>query len=674
MKKAFTPQELWRFSYLSWPRLSPDGKQAAVVIKKPEADGVCRPRVRVMETENGSIVYESPAGVHESQPRFLPDNTLALLSDASGEYQVWFVQGEIREQKTFLRHGVNRFDTVSGVIAFEATLWPEEIQAGTAFQEMTPEEKEAWESELALRPYVAEDLTYKMDEWFGMRKGEKSAVGLYRPEGASLLPLDGMEAVCPALSPDGQTAAFFAYPHHGAKGRQAELALWQEGEALFYPSSDQIYIPSQAPVFSTDGNSLWAPVYRRFGDGYSQTLIRFDLKKKGAYSYYPDLTQDACCSGVNEAVISRTENGENASCFSLLKDRAVFLSAHKGRTKLCSVSLNDPKQIEEMNLPYQDITGFAMNEKGNLAVLSATGQTPADLYADGRRLTDEHAWLSDFAPPETREYTVPSRDGKAELQYFLTLPKDYEPGKAYPAVLDIKGGPETMYGQGYWHEFHALSAAGFAVIHGNPRGSAGFGRIFCADGVCWKHEAMHDLMDMCLDAVKRGIVDQTRIGVTGGSYGGYMTLKLISKTDFFSAAAGQRILANPATSYGTGDMGWISSGEIPARFSMLNYLRDRAHGSSASRVDQIKVPLLLLHGYRDYRCSFEQSEQIFIPLKERHPEVPVQLVMFPKENHALTRTGNMKAQVRHLREIVDWFKRYLTEKEEAPNETACHDQ
>ena len=672
-KKTFTPQELWRFSYLSWPQVSPDGKRVAVVIKKPDADGVCRPRVRVMETANGGIVYESPEGVHESQPRFLPDDTLALLSDASGENQVWFVKDKIREQKTTLRHGVNHFDVQCGTIAFEATLWPEEVEAGTAFQEMTPAEKEAWEKEIALRPYVAEDLVYKMDEWFGMRKGEQSAVGLYGPGGTFLLPLDGVEAIFPALSPDGQAVAFFAYPHTGAKGRQAELALWKDGGLVAYLSTDQMMIPAQAPVFSAEGNSLWAPAYQRFEDGFSQTLIRFDLQAQGAFSYIPDLTEDVGCSGVNEAVAGRTENGENASCFALLKDKVVFLSAHQGKTKLCSVPFDAPGQVTEMALPDQDITGFAMNEKGNLAVLSGTDQAPADLYVDGRRMTDEHAWLSDFAPPETRAYTLPSRDGKAELQYYLTLPADYEPGKNYPGVLYVKGGPETMYGQGYGHELHVLSAAGFAVIHGNPRGSAGFGRGFCAGGVCWKDEAMHDLMDMCQDAVNRGIVNRNRIGVTGGSYGGYMTLKLISKTDFFAAAAGQRVLANPATSYGTGDMGWVSSEKIPERFSMLQYLRDRAHGSSASRVDQIKTPLLLLHGYKDYRCSFEQAEQMFIPLKERRPEVPVRLVMFPKENHALTRTGNMNAQVRHLQEIVDWFKRYLTGKEENPNETACHD-
>jgi dipeptidyl aminopeptidase/acylaminoacyl peptidase len=94
-------------------------------------------------------------------------------------------------------------------------------------------------------------------------------------------------------------------------------------------------------------------------------------------------------------------------------------------------------------------------------------------------------------------------------------------------------------------------------------------------------------------------------------------------------------------------------------------LVDRARGSNVSRVDQIDTPLLLLHGYKDYRCTFEQAEQMFIAMKERRPQIPLRLVMFPKENHALTRTGNMKSQARHLREIVDWMIAYLQEKEEA---------
>ena len=673
MKQQFTPHDLWRFSYLSWPQVSEDGRFAALTVRKPDALGLCRPSVRVIEVSSGKTVYETPEGRHESQPRFLPNGSLALLSDESGEDQVWLLEGGRREQKTFLRHGVRHYDIAAGVIAFEALLWPEEIEAGTVFSKMTPEEKTAWEKELELRPYVAEDLTYKMDEWFGMRKGERPVVGLYRGKEAFLLMPEGTESVYPALSPDGTCAAFYAYLGHGAHGRDAQLMLWRGGQVS--PVSEGLSFPaSQAPVFSLDGEALWTLAEQKFENGSSQALVRFNLLDESGPDWFPDLTQETAVGGVQEAVISRTENGENASCFAFLQDRVLFLTGWQGRTGLFSVSLKDPeRRAIPLSLPFEDITGFAVSPRGDLAVLAGDGQAPADLYLNGKQLTDEHAWLREYEMPRTEECRILSRDGKNELQYFLTYPAGYQEGNTYPAVLDIKGGPETMVGRGYWHEFHALAAAGFAVIHGNPRGSAGFGRAFRAGGICWRDEPMNDLMDMCLDAVRRGVVDQAHIGVTGGSYGGYMTVKLITKTDFFAAAAGQRVFVNPGTSYGTGDVGWVSAGEIPPHFTMLKYLQDRARGSNVSRVDQIRVPLLLLHGYKDYRCTFEQAEQLFIPLKERHPEVPLRLVMFPKENHALTRTGNMKAQERHLQEIVSWFVRYLQGKEETQDETQSHD-
>ncbi|MBQ9264110.1 MAG: S9 family peptidase [Clostridia bacterium] len=666
MKKQFTPQDVWKFSYLSWPALSADGQYTAVTVKKPDTGGVCQPRVRVLEARMGRVVYESPAGVREMQPRFTQDGRLYLLSDASGAYQVWQISLENGEriQKTSLRHGVNHYDARMGVIAFEATLWPEEIDDGTAFHEMTAEEKSAWEKELDSRPYVAEDLTYKMDEWFGMRKGEKPVIGLCDAKGQRLLTqFKDTEGVYPALSPDGEALAFFAYPHGGVKGRTAELMICRDdGKPAAQLTGDVMYTPSQAPVFSPDGKSVWALAYQQYENGYSQTAVRLDVAT-GKLAFVPDLTEETVCEGVNEMVAGRTENGENQSCLAVLANKLLFLGGFQGKTRLYAVSLDTPKKIEIYNDAFEDITGFCVNGRGDAAVLAGSFAAPADLYVNGKQLTDEHAWLSEYEMPITEEIHIPSRDGQAELRYFFTHPIGVE-GPA-PVVLDIKGGPDTMYAHAYWHEFHALAAAGFGVIHGNPRGSAGFGRAFCAGGVCWKDEPMNDLIDMCLDAIQRGWADEKRLGVTGGSYGGYMTLKLIGKTKYFAAAAGQRVFANPGTSYGTGDVGWVSAeGEVPPHFSMLQYLTDRARGSNVSRVDQIDTPLLLLHGYKDYRCTFEQAEQMFIAMKERRPQVPLRLVMFPKENHALTRTGNMNSQVRHLQEIVDWMGLYLKGKKE----------
>ena len=404
MKKQFAPHDLWRFSYLSWPQVSEDGHFAALVIRKPDPQGVCQPSVRVIDAASGETVYETPAGRHESQPRFLPDGTLTLLSDESGEYQVWTVKEGRRTQKTFLRHGVSHYAAAGGVIAFEAVLWPEEIAAGTAFAEMAPAEKEAWQAELALRPYVAEDLTYKTDEWFGMRKGERPVVGLYRGDEAFLLMPDGTESVYPALSADGCRAAFYAYPGKGTHGRDARLTLWREGDKQGTPVSSEVRFPAnQAPVFSPDGNSLWAPAYETFDGGMSQALARFDLLDGGKVTFFPDLAEETNVGGVNEYVISRTENGENDSCFAVLRDRVVFMTGWQGRTGLYSAAPNGDVKAEPVPLSCPDMTGFAMNGRGDLAVLSGSGRAPADLYLNGKRLTDEHAWLREYELPETEE-------------------------------------------------------------------------------------------------------------------------------------------------------------------------------------------------------------------------------------------------------------------------------
>ena len=150
-----------------------------------------------------------------------------------------------------------------------------------------------------------------------------------------------------------------------------------------------------------------------------------------------------------------------------------------------------------------------------------------------------------------------------------------------------------------------------------------------------------------------------------------MTVKLLEHTRHFAAGAAQRCLVDLATSYGTGDIGFVSAGEIPPHFRMLDYLEARARGSLITQIDRVQVPLLILHAFQDYRCGFEQGEQLFIAMKDRHPEIPCRLVMFPGENHSLTREGRLPNQIRHLREIVDWFVKYLQEEVRDHDETTA---
>ena len=133
------------------------------------------------------------------------------------------------------------------------------------------------------------------------------------------------------------------------------------------------------------------------------------------------------------------------------------------------------------------------------------------------------------------------------------------------------------------------------------------------------------------------------------------------ETDRFAAAVSQRSMSNPVTFYGCADSGYISSRRNPDGVYMLEYLKGKLEGAFVCSIDDVRTPLLILHGYRDQCCSFEQAEQLFTAMRERNPQTPVRLVMFPEENHEINRKGKLYNQIRHLEELVNWLKKYLEE-------------
>lgn len=729
--KQFTPATLCHFQYLSWPVLSPEGDLGAYVIKTPDAEsGNFIPQVCVIdfrsderEAENRQARLQriaDPAIADETEstgcifhtlepgsrnPYFVSNHQLLYIAPVNGEDQVFLVElkSEAKEtaqgngrpfftgkrQLTHLRHGVIRaaLSPDGRRLAAEATLWPED--KGKAFTLFAEGEKENWQKEMDMQPYCATELVYKMDEWYGMRKGEYSHLCLIDLESGEgqVLPLD-MEAVCPAWSHDGTEIAFYGYPYHDAKGYQAELFLWDaKEEKLRQITRDFGFQTDQAPIFTKDDQGIIGMAYAATDDGSAVEhpfLCRLSaaddasvdaVAKHDSANAAPPSGQMTCtipeslmlpeeekiAYGIHVMAGNRTENGDSFAYAYLSEDGEwlYFLSGRDSRQNIYRLNLLEKGRTELVQEGDSDIQAFYRNEKGQLLTLTATSERPSELFYEGKQWTDCHGWLGEYAQGKLEEFVIKSRDKETDLHYYLLHPACQEEGKLYPAVLDIHGGPTVMFGRAYWHEFHALSAAGFAVIYGDPRGSVGYGREFCNKGVCWTPKAMEDLEDILADAISRGFIDAARVGVTGGSYGGYMTNKLIGRTGHFAAAVTQRSLANPVTSYGTGDMGFVSSGKIPKHFKMLDYLEDRARGNIISFIDNMKTPLLILHAYRDYRCSFEQGEQLFIAMKERNPEVPCRLVMFPEENHALTRTGKLHNQIRHLQEMVDWFVKYL---------------
>ena len=677
-KKCFTPQDMGKLRYLSAVTVSRDGRRAVCVCSiGDEESGAFFSHLLLADLEAGTTapLFPGENRIRFEQPQFDLDGALYYLSDRSGLSQLYRLQPETGTEVLLstARHGITRYSLSADgrTAAIEMNLWPEEITAETAFSLMTDEERRAWEEDLEYRPYEITDLTYKMDEWHGMRHGEMPHIARIdlRTGSQTLLTPDGPEACWPCLSPDGERVAFYGYPHTGAFGRQPELFLCEkDGSGLRQLTDNQGVYVDGFPFFSPSGEELLFVSMPETADGSVILLPAAIHLENGEIRRLMEETEDAVCHGINPPVGNRTEYGtaRRPFCLSGNGKALYFVSSFHGREQIYRKPLSRPEAPAVVAIPGETaIREFGLAEDGTLVYLMSSLKHPPELFVKrpgdsaAVQLTAENAWLNEYELPMTEEFWIPTRDGTSRLQVWLMHPAGQKPEEKYPAVLYVRGGPPATYNADYWHEFHALACAGMAVIYTNPRGSLGYGKAFCADSVAWKQEAMDDLLSAVDACVERGWIDPRRLGITGGSYGGYMTNKLIGRTKVFAAAASQRCLVNPATSYGTGDMGFVSAQPSGQGFSMLEYLEDRARGNPLTYIDNIKIPLLLLHGYQDYRCSFEQAEQMFIAMRDRNPEVPVRLVMFPGENHSVDRTGKLYHQIQHLEELCTWFQKYL---------------
>lgn len=669
-KRPFTTEMMPDLAFFCDPQLSPDGKTAAFTRWKARTeDGKFYAQAILLDLKTGT---ETPLGQGQNAHslRFAPSGKfLSYLSDAGGEMQIMVRYPDGSEtQLTTLRHGVLHYavSPKEDAFVFEANLWPEEVKAGTQFTVMSPEEKKAWLEMREWAPIEVTEIDYKRDECKGVRDGSIGMIGLAGLDGTQRLFPDDIPHQNPTFSPDGALIACYGNPHKGAKYSRRELFILDTADGYFRCLTKDEMPTCDAPaVFTEDGREVIYPawfmqdgcmisyLYKRSLDGGDPVCL-FDPKA-------PEI-----CSGVYAMPLSRTQYGEEKPYFTVSGGWVWFLSMWQGHEKLfrIPVSGGPVKPV----LEYEgSIHEFCLPVRKKWLLTAGDPYMPRSLYLYDEKkrnyscLVNADPWLDGVELGEVTAFDIPSFDGKDSVHGWVCKPAGFDSKQKYPAVLYLHGGPEVCFSHDFWHEIQALAGAGFAVVWCDPRGSTGYGLKHCNEEASWGDEAYRDMMDSLDHAISLGFIDPERVGITGGSYGGYMTCKIIMMTNRFKAAVGQRVFVNKATSYGTGDMGFYSARETDERPDVRKWLMQRSRTSIIRNMDKIRTPLLLLHGYQDYRCSYEQAEQMFISIHERLPEVPVRLVMFPGENHNVSRTGLMHFQQRHVQEMIDWFVKYLKE-------------
>ena len=341
----------------------------------------------------------------------------------------------------------------------------------------------------------------------------------------------------------------------------------------------------------------------------------------------------------------------------------LFSSGTKGQTHVFRADLASRK-VSPVTSGERAVHAYDLSRTGNVMIYLANDfEHMDDLYAadlkgaNERQLTHLNAALWEHLEPQKVERLAYESIDGWPIDGFLVKPVGWQPGKKYPMILSIHGGPAGQYGVDWYHEFQVYAGKGWAVFFCNPRGSTGYGEKF-ERGIAnnWGGMDYQDIMAGVDAALKRNDwIDQSRLGVTGGSYGGFMTNWIVGHTNRFKAAVTLRSVSNFISDDGTRDGAYGHEDDFNG--FLFDHFDQYWNASPLKYAANVRTPTLVLHSDNDYRVPLEQGEQWFRALK--HYGVASELVIFPRENHNLTRTGEPKHVVESLNWQCYWFARYL---------------
>ena len=663
-RRPVSIDDLFRLRLVSDPRLSPDGERVAYVVARTELEkNKYFSRIHVVRTDGSDDRPFTGGDYGDSTPRWSPDGrSLAFISNRDEQSQLWRIPldgGEAVQLTRLEEGGIGDYawSPDGAHIAFTFRKKPE-WATKKAREEREKNKRSTPPMILRSAAYREEGAGYIGDEHWHLRVLHVESGEVRQLTHAAAEPGDL------AWSPGGTRLAFTTnrtpnpdltrqfteiriVPLEGGpeehvaapEGPKGALAWSPDGQYLAYRGNTDTRDVWSAtdphlwvlPLSGGEARDLTAHLDRPIGDA-----ILADLRSFGGGWVGPTWAPD-----------SRS---------------LLILVSDQGASHVYRVPL-EGGEPENLTPGYQgEVASISIDAAGRrIASVVGDVSTPGDVCVAElgvplrfQAVSHTHdEWLSEVELAPVEEVWAPSPEGA--VHGWLMRPAELE--GPVPLILYIHGGPHTMYGWSMLHEFQLLAASGFAVLYTNPRGSRGYGQeqIAALRGD-WGGPDYRDVMAALDHVVTLPGIDGERMGVTGGSYGGYLTNWIIGHTDRFRCAVTQRSVVNLHSMGGTCDFTFCRSDYFGGNtWSEPEALWAQ---SPLKYVGNVCTPLLIIHSEGDLRCPIEQAEQLFAALRMLEREV--EFVRYPREaNHGLSRSGPPDLRRDRLERIIGWLERWL---------------
>jgi dipeptidyl aminopeptidase/acylaminoacyl peptidase len=643
-------EDLLRFAAPSEPRLSPDGRYVAYVVKTVnEKKNRYETQLYVAETNPFSPPEPKvfTQGESVSNHRWAPDSqSLVFVRLHEKKSQIWQIARVGGE-------AIKISDLPQGSIG-ELAFSPDGSKLLFSFR---PADEEFSESAVEARkkanqstpPRLITRLRWRNEGagWIPSAFFDLHTLTLATGEVTKLTAGDrDFGSYC--WSPCGK---FIAYTQNTAPNPDLQMGA----TALFVRELGGD-TPREIGTLGPKGNLAWSP------EGKHIAFLGHDHADEvwGTWNVHPwvvevesgaarDLTPHWDVTAGDNALGEVYGRGDNGPLWDDDGESVVFVASDQGEVSVYKIGLDGgvPEKLTPEGCSEVGVSLAA----GKTATLRLTSHDAGDIYVDGTRFSELNAALcAEVSFIEPKAFSV------GEVPYFALIPEGDGP---FPTILYIHGGPHLMYGRWHlFHEYQALAAAGFAVLYPNPRGSKGYGEVWTgAIRDNWGAPAMDDCMACVDDAVAQGWSDPSRLAVMGGSYGGYLTAWIVGHTDRFACAIAERGVYNLQSFGGTTD--FLQTDHSYFLSNHTNDTESFRRNSPITYAGNVKTPLLVVHSEGDLRCPVSQGDEYFRAVKRTSPAEVSYLRFGPEASHELSRGGPPDLRIERQKRFHAWLKQYL---------------